>query len=234
MPDNILQNSIKFHKVLNPILWHDNHLNSLIRKHLLKIANNFIDFIDYDDIEIEDITISGSNAAYTYTKNSDIDLHILIKVPEDQEKFLREYMDAKKALFNLTHSIHIKEYPVEVYVQFTDQPHVSSGVYSVTHDEWIVKPSRSKAAMDHSEVIHKLADFVTIIGEAAKTKDIDTINKVWKKLSDYLKEGLQKTGEFGTANLVFKVLRNAGIIDLLAKYKLMISDKELSIQEGKR
>ena len=78
--------------------------------------------------KIEDITVSGSNAAYSYTDSSDLDLHILIdmnQLPDDE--VYRELFDAKKKLYNDEHQITVRGIPVELYVQDANQKHVSLG-----------------------------------------------------------------------------------------------------------
>ena len=70
--------AIEFHNELNPSLWDNYNLKPEVSDRLSKIAQFFIDFLDVEDLKVTDITISGSNAAYTYTPKSDIDLHILL------------------------------------------------------------------------------------------------------------------------------------------------------------
>ena len=45
------------------------------------------------------------------------------------------------------------------------------------------------------------------------------------------KAGLAEAGEFSTENLVFKILRNKGLIDKLADYYNHLIDKGLSLEE---
>ena len=68
--------TFEYHKELNPNIWTDNKLNPEIREKLLEIAAAFVDYLDLD-VDIEDITLTGSLANYNYTKYSDFDLHIL-------------------------------------------------------------------------------------------------------------------------------------------------------------
>jgi len=78
-----LGDAVKFNDKLNPKLWGSNeHLHPQIREQLLHIAEDFAEFLGVSNFEIKDITISGSNAAYTYTDNSDIDLHLVVDLPK--------------------------------------------------------------------------------------------------------------------------------------------------------
>jgi hypothetical protein len=125
-----LADAVKFNDRLNPRLWgEDEHLKPEVRRRLLEIANDFREFLGIKDLDLQDITISGSNAAYTYTPNSDIDLHLVVRMPEDE--VYRELFDAKKFQYNEQHNIKIGGYDVELYVQDAAQPHISQGIYSI-------------------------------------------------------------------------------------------------------
>ena len=42
--------------------------------------------------------------------------------------------------------ITIKDFDVEVYAQDVNEPHHSTGVYSVKNDEWLVEPEKQEVA----------------------------------------------------------------------------------------
>ena len=227
----ILDVSIQFHPDLNPALWQNGKMIPEVRQHLLQVAYAFEKFLELPDIEIEDITVSGSNAAYTYTSYSDIDLHIIVNVKDRQQKFMRKYFDTKKNLFNEHHSITINDQPVEVYVQFMNQPHSSAGIFSIAHNRWVQKPQRIKSSVDHDEVREKLMYYIRLIHNALVLKSGDKLDKILKKIVKLRKAGLEKEGEWGSDNIVFKILRNNEIIDQLNKMKTQLQDQELSLEE---
>lgn len=223
---------IKFHKELNPILWEDGKLKGDVRKHLLEMADYFIADLDLRDLDVKDIELSGSNAAYTYANGSDIDLHVVISVPEEGQEFYRDYFDTKKNLFNDIHELHIGPLPVELYVQFADQPHISNGVYSVLRDEWLKEPVRQKANFNERTVRVKTHYFAQAIADAVKHDNIEKADKLWKRIKAYRKEGLTKTGELGSANIVFKMLRSSGLLEILSDFRRKHIDKELSLEHA--
>jgi hypothetical protein len=223
---------IQFHNQLNPNLWEsDKTLKKEVLSALSNIAEAFVEYLDLPDLNIEDITLSGSNAAYTYTKYSDLDLHIIVNASEKEKVILRKYVDAKKNLFNEQHNITVKGQPVELYVQFVDDPHTSAGVYSIQRDEWVEEPKRIKASINHLDVKSKLREYIRAINRSVQNQDLESANQLMSKLRKYRKEGLSSTGEFGTANLVFKILRNHGYLDKLSDFKIAQLDKELSLKE---
>jgi hypothetical protein len=98
-----LSDAVKFNDTLNPRLWgSDENLLPEVREKLLAIANDFREFLGVPDLRVQDITVSGSNAAYTYTPHSDIDLHLVVDLPEDA--VYRELFGAKKYQYNNQHN----------------------------------------------------------------------------------------------------------------------------------
>ena len=114
-----LSDAVKFNDNLNPRLWgSDEHLLPEVRQKLLQIADDFRESLGITDLEIKDITISGSNAAYTYTRHSDIDLHLVVDLHRaDASDVYRELFDAKKYKYTDQHDYKIAGHDVELYVQ---------------------------------------------------------------------------------------------------------------------
>lgn len=222
---------VKFHKQLNPAIWQDQDLKPDVRSHLIEIAREFKRSLEMPDLKIKDLTLSGSNAAYTYTDQSDLDLHLVVEVEPEQQPLMRKYFDAKKNLFNEQHDITIKQHPVELYVQFTDQPHVSAGVYSLRNNNWIAEPKPVKASIDHTDVRSKLREYIKAIKQVIQKSDFRAADRLMKQIRKYRKQGLAQTGEFGTENLVFKILRSRGYLDQLENFKITQQDKQLSLSE---
>ena len=224
-----LADAVKFHQRLNPRLWgRDEHLLPDVRDKLLAIASDFQEFLGVDDLNVQDITISGSNAAYSYTRHSDIDLHLVVDMPDDP--VYQELFASKKYQYNTEHDIKIAGVPVELYVQPSDQKHVSQGIYSVKNGDWVQVPQRRRASIDDSCVQHKTADLDARIHSAIKSGNADAINQLWDKIKTMRQTGLEKNGEFGCENIVFKLLRNMGCIGRLKDAKTAIQDRELSLR----
>ena len=82
---------------MNPKLWVDGEFNPKLRIQLLKIARAFYKFLG-TDAEIKDVTLTGSNANYNWTKHSDIDLHLIINYYDINDNLLlvRELMQAQR------------------------------------------------------------------------------------------------------------------------------------------
>ena len=152
----IIKQAIVFHSHLNPKIWGDELMHPDVRSDLLKIMDDFQTYMAIDDLQITDITVSGSNAAYSYTNHSDIDLHLVVDVPDDQLQLYTELFDAKKNLYNLTRHIKVRGFDVELYVQNSKNPVESMGIYSVLNNKWLSYPRRVKAHIDDISVISKV------------------------------------------------------------------------------
>jgi hypothetical protein len=235
LQDYRLSDAIKFHTHLNPRIWgRDEHLLPEVREKLLAIAADFKEFLGLD-LEVKDITISGSNAAYTYTDHSDIDLHLVADLPKaDASEIYRELFDAKKYQYNDQHNFKIGGYDVELYVQNANEDPKSQGIYSVLDNKWISVPKRRKPEVDDISVKSKYEDLGKRIEAAIRSGDAAQLEMLGKKVREFRQAGLDKTGEFGPENLAFKILRSNGTLDQLRAARLAAKDQELSIDEAKK
>jgi hypothetical protein len=230
-----LSDAVKFHDRLNPVLWGpDERMLPEVRAKLLAIAEDFREFLGID-VEVEDITVSGSNAAYTYTPRSDIDLHLVADLPKaDQSEVYRELFDAKKYQYNDQHDFKIGGYDVELYVQDARQPHVSQGIYSVQDDRWIRVPNRRRPTVDDISVRSKYEDMGRRIDDAIQSGDIQRMDRLAAKVREMRQAGLEKTGEFGPENLAFKILRNNGTLQRLRDARLAAKNELMSLEERRK
>lgn len=227
-----LSDTVKFHNELNPAIFNqDKKMDSEVRRQLLMIAKDFVEDLGISDFEVSDVTISGSNAAYSYTKNSDLDLHILVDFNSlsDNEVY-QEFFDAKKSLYNEEHDITVRGIPVELYVQDTNQPHVTLGEYSVLNNKWLKIPTKDRANFNHTTTKLKFEKLYHLLSMAYKAKDYNRLLKVLDILKRYRRAGLDTHGEFGPENLAYKALRNLGIVQDLYDLKNALHSKKLSLE----
>ena len=75
--------AVTYHDELNPLLWENNKLETTVRYKLMSIALHFAKFLNVPKLNLRDITISGSNAAYGYSDQSDVDLHLVVDMPQE-------------------------------------------------------------------------------------------------------------------------------------------------------
>jgi predicted SprT family Zn-dependent metalloprotease len=231
-----LDDAVKFHNQLNPKIFNpDGKMDPEVREQLLVIAKDFLTELGIKDLDIADITISGSNAAYSYTDHSDLDLHILVDMNSlPSNEVYQELFMAKKTVYNDEHDITVRGLPVELYVQDTNAPHVTLGEYSVLNNKWLRVPVKDKENFNYSSTKAKYEKLLNLLSLAAKTKDYDSVIKTLDILKRYRRAGLDSAGEFGPENLAYKALRNQGIIQKIFDIKNTLHSKKLSIEEATR
>ena len=226
-----ISDAVTFHDKLNPALWAGTKLRPEVKTQLEEIAKDFLEELGIHDLDVRDITISGSNAAYSYTKHSDLDLHILVNIDDlPNNEIYRELFDAKKSLYNDSHDITIHGVPVELYVQDAAKPSASLGEYSLQDDKWLRIPTKRRANFDQTTTKLKFEKLLDIVERALDSKNLTKIQKVLKKIKQYRQAGLDKGGEFGPENLAFKALRSQGWITKLYALRDKLHGEALTIE----
>ena len=226
-----LSDAVTFHDKLNPKLWNGTKLRPDVRDQLMLIAQDFLQELGVHDLDVKDITISGSNAAYSYTKHSDLDLHILVdmgNLPVDE--VYKELFTAKKTIYNDTHDIKINNIPVELYVQDSRQPVVSLGEYSVMNDQWIRIPTKRRSDFDQTATKSKYEKLLSLIEIALQSKKYGKVKHIIDTIKRYRQAGLDKGGEFGPENLAYKMLRSQGYITKLYDLRDKLHSEKLSFE----
>jgi hypothetical protein len=226
-----LSDAVTFHDTLNPKLWAGNKLRPEVKKQLEVIAQDFLEEMGINDLDVKDMTISGSNAAYSYTGHSDLDLHILVNMNDlPNSEIYKEFFNAKKSLYNDSHDITIHGVPVELYVENAAEPAVTLGEYSIMHDKWLRIPTKRRANFDQTATRLKFEKLLDIVERALQTEDLVKVQKVLKKIKQYRQAGLDKGGEFGPENLAFKALRSQGWITKLYALRDKLHSQALTIE----
>ena len=310
-----LSEDIEKHNRLNPKLWTiDNELHSIIRNHLDQIVDQFVSFLNTDNVNInlKDVLLLGSNVSYNYTKDSDLDVHIIAdsSALSCSEDILSHLYSAYRSMFNNTFNIKFYHIPVEIYVELDQTSAKSNGIYSLKTG-WVKFPEiESVPEIDQDEfnkvfkewedrykslinedvlvegvstldkiegAIKIVGDLISVHGGKVSLADIRTQSKdnssaagsYLNQLSDYelkdflarhgfkirgkmvteslsneideinkfiddiyvlRKESIDKDGEYGIGNLVFKEFRNKGYLDKLKDLKNEYISKELSVE----
>jgi len=230
MREDLVSNAVIFHKRLNSKLWRKGRLDPMVRYKLLKIAHNFIDYIGIEDLNLQDITLSGSNAGYTFSRASDIDLHLIVKFDPQRQTLMRQFFDAKKNQFNFTYDINIKGISVELYVQDSKQTHTSAGIYSVLDNRWLKPPSPVEDTVDRALVKDKHKHYVGKIRMALRSDDLTNVQNVYNDIKNMRKHGLETGGELGVENVTFKVLRAKGLIEKLRNHISKLEAGSMSLE----
>jgi hypothetical protein len=230
-----------YHDELNPIFWKKKKdktgkiewvFDQRVRRKLLRIANDFYE--KFPELlkgrVIKDIQLTGSLSNFNYTNFSDLDIHVLVNldgIDDENPKILKAAIDGIRFIWNLRHNISIRGYDTELYLQSDDEPHDSSGLFSLLNNEWVKTPVYSPPVIDEMDVSKKYDSIASDIDKLkVKLGDLSDLPsnakslykrclKLKDKIQKMRKESLSRGGEMAIGNLVFKKLRNDGYIEKL-------------------
>lgn len=227
---------IEYHDCLNPKLWNKNELIPEVKNKLIEIYKTFISQLEENSIPIEvlDVQLLGSNAAYNYTDNSDIDLHIITDFSDIplNNTLTQVFYNNEKAKFNDDYDITVKGLPVEVYIEDINAGNASDGIYSLLQDKWIKYPEYNPPTeVDYSFLLNT---YKNKINDSLNTNSLSEIKSMIAEIKMLRKLALMQDGIYSKGNLVFKELRNDGSIDALYSKMQELVSQELSLEKLKR
>jgi len=241
LEEEVEASSFAEHETLEPRLWKAKVLDPVAAENLLKIAQDFIDSLPVE-VNIEDITFTGSLANYNWSNYSDIDLHIIVDFLSIDEnmQLVKSFFDNTRMRWNDKHKIQLKGYDVEIYIEHAGEQHVSSGIYSILHNEWIVEPEIKQSKIDFLSARRKADDLefqVNIVNNlinARKFKSaLKNIERLKAKIKNMRRAGLESAGaEFSVENITFKILRRNEILKRLSDLKTRAYDDMMSLNGG--
>lgn len=215
----------------------EDKLKPEIRDRLIEIVTDFMEGVG-EDITVDDITFTGSLANFNWSSYSDIDLHILVDFKSVDENFdlVKDFFNSKKSQWNRAHDIYIGEFEVEVYIQDTNEPHVSTGVYSLMKDEWLTKPSREDVDIDWGDVEKKAVSLMdqidrlsTLHTDGEHKEAYNYASKLKDKIKKFRQAGLDRAGQYSSENIAFKALRRNEYIGKLMSIRTASYDKMMSM-----
>ena len=237
--------AIEKHTELNQKIFDGNKLKPEVRQKSQDIINEFLKILAEEDIKINvrDVILTGSNASYNYTKDSDIDLHVIAETKSlnDQADIYAKLYRAYGRIFGNKFEISFYGIPVEIYVETEADPVVSNGIYSVMYDKWVKEPSAiAIPEIDQKAIDREAKPWISEAKSLIKEVD-DNVADGEEKIDDYItrlyelrQKGIYSSAgnEYSTENLIFKEVRNAGLLDKLKKLKNVLIAKKLSLEEG--
>jgi predicted nucleotidyltransferase len=225
---------------LNQKIWNgDISIRPGVKGALMDIADEFLEGLDMD-LDIKDIIITGSIANYNWSKFSDIDLHILVDFAEvnDNEEMVKKFFDAVRSNWNKLHNITVKGHEVEIYIQDAHEPHISTGVYSLMDNQWLVKPKKVRPAIDRHTATKKMKhiareiDKLSLIYDNKKYEEaLEAAQRVKDKIKRMRQSGLDQSGIYSPENLAFKMLRRSGDIEQLFSIYTRAYDQVQSLDQ---
>jgi predicted nucleotidyltransferase len=237
-PDDLMAFDIQ--KDLQQKIWNnDEAVRPGVKGALIDIVEEFMEGLDMD-VDVKDVIITGSIANYNWSKFSDIDVHILLDFKEvnDNEEMVKRFFDSVRSNWNKLHNIHVKGHEVEIYIQAEHEPHISTGVYSLLDDRWLVKPKKIRPAIDRATATKKMRHMAREIDKLSAMFDsgdfegsFDMAERIKNKLKKMRLGGLERSGIYSPENLAFKMLRRSGDIEQLFSIYTQAYDKIYSLDQ---
>jgi len=217
------------HDTLNPKIWtEDRTMHPEVQVALFRIAKEFFEFLEFD-APLVDVQVTGSQANYNYSIHSDLDLHLIVPYSEVEcDQPVADLFDTKRKLWKQRHTITVHGVPVEVYVEDTAKQ-TQGAAYSIMKDQWLRKPNRAESEVQDDELIRDVQIWLERLNTVVQTRDLDQLEEYKTQLSQYRKDALARNGEWAHENLVYKTLRNLGVISDLMQAILALKDQDLSI-----
>lgn len=233
--------SFNVHDQLCPKIWDGMELKNDVHRKLLDIAQKFYDSLDLSKGVLSDMVFLGSLANYNWSKYSDIDIHLVMDFTniDANLELLRSYFNLKKDNWKSKHDIRILGFDVELYVEDINENNAAESRYSLITKSWILKPLKTNVRINKVKIRLKASAFIDAIREVKALFKIgeperawEYANKLYEKLFNYRKAGLENGGEFSVENIVFKALRRNGAIDELRELKNELFDSIYSLEES--
>ena len=236
---NIVNEAIERHDVLNPLIWNENELKDDVKRAIKDIVSKYIsDSMILTEEDIIDVELLGSNASYNYTEHSDLDIHLVVNMESisSDPALVQIACNAEKALFNSAFDFKIKGLDVELYVEDVKTSAASNGVYSITKDEWLKVPVHKNIpdVSNDSEYLNLLDIWMSkarVIMSSTSSRDVQNfVNELY----NLRRISIMTDGEYARGNLVFKEIRNSGLLQELKDKINDLTSKELSLESLKR
>lgn len=230
-----LAETLEKHDTLNPALWEGNSLKEDVKGAIKEIVERYVEDSEILSMnDIIDIELLGSNASYNYTEHSDLDIHLVVNMEaiSSDPALVQIACNAEKALFNKAYDFTIKGVEVELYVEDVKAATASNGIFSVTKDEWIKVPVQLDIpdVTEDEEYLSLLDTWMIRANKAANSTSSEDVQTFINELYNLRRLSIMTDGEYAIGNLVFKEIRNAGLLQKLKDLVNKLASKELSLE----
>jgi hypothetical protein len=121
---------------------------------------------------------------------------------------------------------------IELYVEDVKTGAVSNGVFSVSKNEWLKRPVPKDIPdfKDDEEYLGLLDAWMIKAKKACSSKSRAEVNAFINDLYNLRRISIMTDGEYALGNLVFKEIRNHGLLQELKDLQNVLASKELSLE----
>lgn len=212
---------------LNPNIFDKDHnMIEDVRQQLIHYYELLIQYLKDRGItlDVQDVTLVGSNAGYLYTPESDIDLHIIVDYPLNVDTF--ETLKNEFDLFEAENPLIIGNNNVEIGIEDGYNTKMSIEKprrYSIIDSNWVDGSDAYEIyTADDIEFVNGYEDIVDDYVERidyviSHDEYSDAVN-LKKEIRQNRSNDLAEKGALSIGNVVFKELRNNGSYGKLKDY----------------
>lgn len=159
-------------KTLNPEIWQNNEIKPSLKS---KIINHITNWLQTNNITnaLESINILGSNAGYQYSKDSDLDINIVLNIPDNTLKELIEHIPEP-----IQTSFPINFYIANKYKKEWEWE--TNGVYDLLKNKWNKSPEQP-TQQDNLKIVSEVSRmFVSGLDASISEykRDLDVYNSI--------------------------------------------------------
>ena len=230
-----LNEGLENHDTLNPSIWDGDKLKPDVKQAIDEIVKQYVEDSEILSIsDVIDVELLGSNASYNYTDRSDLDIHLVVNMESlsTDPSMVQIACNAERSIFNKSYDISIKGVEVELYVEDVKSSTASNGIFSVTNNEWIKVPERSDIPdfNEDDEYLNLLDAWMVRAKKVSTSTSKLEVQSFINELYNLRRLSIMTGGEYSHGNLVFKEVRNAGLLQELKELVTTLASRELSLE----
>jgi hypothetical protein len=169
-------------------------------------------------------------ANFNYTKLSNLDIYVVVNldgINATNSENITSKINHLRFIWNLDNGISVRGYDVELFLVDDKNPHIESGLFSLSDNKWIKRPEYDSPAIDDLDIEKKIEcikyeiDQLQIRLISLKTLPSNAkalyqrAKKIKENITKMKKESALSGGDFSMGNIIFKKLRNEGYIEKL-------------------
>jgi hypothetical protein len=205
-------------------------LNPKVKSKLLELADQF--FSSLKEIlgsrELLDVQITGPLANLNPSKYSDLDIHLLVNMPDqDDEEYgqLNSEITKNKISWDSSNDLNLLGFPIDFFIHDIKNPHSYSGLYSIKNDSWISSPvdSSNVDPLDYRKKYHSFCTKIDKISNSLSSETLPLGSKDLYKNALRLKERIHRMGKGSPISSekedlstdIYKNLKKEGYIEKL-------------------
>jgi hypothetical protein len=219
--DEAVADVMRGNQGLCDLFFHDERLDEDVSRHSLALGQRTFASLGLPDAELVDILFSGSLASYEYTRDSDVDVHVVVRLgpslaPEARPAFMR-------VLNGLLHDdvgIRFRGRAVQVTVLDVDDD--QGGAWSVLKGAWHRRPEHNTVHFPEADLRQAIAAFqaerAAVLDAWAHhdaTFDCQRFAAPGRRLKKLRGEGLKAEGVVSLGNMTYRLVRRLSALDEL-------------------